>query len=95
MHSYRYDKMPEVKGIIWLFYDITMLGVGGYTLSGFFEKNINAIEQFILFLFSSLFFGYRISILHQDRRKKKIENDTAAIDLAKKKAALKARQVKK
>lgn len=81
--------MPEIKAIVWLFYDITMLGVGGYTFANTFAENVNVVEKILLFIASMIFFIYRITILHEDRRKKKIENDHADIDLDERRKKLK------
>jgi hypothetical protein len=87
MYYYNTDnnnKVPEIKVIMWLFYDITMLGMGGYTFANFFIDNVNIIEKTILFMASMVFFGYRIYILHLDAEKKKMDNKSQRHDLANK-----------
>ena len=68
------SKVSEIKVIMWLFYDVTMLGVGGYTLVNTFADNVNMVEKIVLFLASMIFFAYRIYILHLDAEKKRMDN---------------------
>lgn len=63
---------PE-KIIGWLFYDTTMLGIGGFTFANAFVDEVGLMEKLLLGLASLIFFSYRIYILHLEATKKRRE----------------------
>lgn len=93
MHNYSLsktnDRVPEIKAIAWVFYDIVMLGVGGYTLANSFIKGVDIAEKIFLGLASAVFFGYRIYILHLESVKRRMENEEKRIELNERKAQAK------
>lgn len=75
-------KMQEFKLIVWL-YDITTVGLGSYSLMISFIDGINFVEKLFIFLAFLTLAIYRISILHEERAKKKMDNEARRMELDK------------
>lgn len=88
------DKMPEIKFITWLVYDVTMFGVGGYSLSISFLESVSIVEKLLILICFLIFFIYRISILHLEREKKKMDNELQRVELEERKKKLKPPKAK-
>lgn len=97
MHGYHYDKadkMPAIKLIAWLLYDVNMLGVWAYALNITFQENVATVEKALLCLASLVFFAFRIRSLHLDNKKKEIDNEERRAQIAEKKLELIEREKK-
>lgn len=96
MHSNGIDnsveKMPELKIIAWLFYDVTTIGTGAYAFLNTFLSHVDAFEKICIFLAFIVMAGYRIYILHLDAEKKKIDNNERKIEIKEKKIELQERE---
>jgi len=78
--------MPEIKYIVqllWGFYDVTTVSIGGYSLMISFIEGINMVEKIVICLAFLILAGYRISILHEERVKKKMDNEAQRMELEK------------
>lgn len=83
MHSIRYKeelKMPETKIILWIIYDIFMVGFGGISFLNSFMVHVSDIERIIVFLVFLTMGLYRIRILHHTSKRKKLENESLEMD---------------
>lgn len=83
MHSIDYKeqfKMPETKLILWIVYDIFMVGFGGISLLNSFMVHVNDVEKVIIFLLFLTMGLYRIRILHHASKRKKLENESLEMD---------------
>lgn len=85
-------KMPEVKFILWLVYDITWIGLGGVSLVNVFWENVNDIEKIVIFLLFAIMAIYRIAGLHQDIKKKRLDNEARRIEIEKMKKPVRSKR---
>lgn len=91
MHSVRYKEkfeMPETKIILWIVYDIFMVGFGGISLLNSFMLHVSDVERVIVFLVFLTMGLYRIRILHHTSKRKKLENESMQMDNQIKKSKL-------
>lgn len=88
------EKVPEIKLIAWLFYDITVIGTGAYALLNTFMEHVDALEKILIFCAFIIMAGYRIYILHLDAEKKKLNNDELKSEVKQKKIELQERENK-
>lgn len=77
----------EIKFVAWLLYDITMLGIGGYTFAASFDATVSSAEKLILLIASMIFFIFRIRSLHLDNKRKELMNEEKRLELDERKSA--------
>lgn len=76
-------KMPEVKLILWIVYDVTWAGMGVVSFLNTIWLNVNEAEKIIIFLLFVIMGVYRIINLHHETEKKRLDNQQKKIEIDK------------
>lgn len=76
-------KMPETVKILWTFFDITWVGLGGVSLLNTFFQSVNEVEKMIVFLMFVAMGIFRMIKMHHMNEEKRLNNQHKKIEIEK------------